>query len=633
MLTAFDFFLVTLTLLLGAFGLIRRRSLWKQGRDETRPGDWKGLSGYLFGQKRIVRKRGPGTAHLVLFWGLIIPLGIILLAQFDFALPRPVAQGISFILDLLGMALLAGTFWFLFRRLNDPDYPLSLKTALPLLLLLIIAITGFLAEGTRLRIVPGEDLWASPGGWLVSLGMPDSPLFLQLVIRFHLLTVLALIALAPFTSFRHLVAAPLNVYFRSRQGQGQFYPLSLEKGDLGAQRVQDFSWKQLLEAEACLACNRCQQHCPAFLAGKPLSPQKVIQKILGQMEQAVHQKKMDDPSGPPLLGQVISAEEIWSCTTCLACLEHCPVFIEPLRQIMDLRRYQVLGKGRLPQEARPAVRNLELFGDVQGQGRAYRSEWALNLGLSPMSAKDLPPEVLFWVGCYGSFHPRYQQVARALVEIMKAGQVRFGFLGKEEFCCGDPARRLGEEALFVDLARKNIQRLNHYSVEKIVTLCPHCLNTLKNEYPPLGGKFQVVHASELVKELMDQQRVRLKYPLRKKAAFHDPCYLGRANQQFQAPREILSAVPDIELQELPRNRENGFCCGGGGGHMWLHETSGRPINQLRAEEIIETGVELVGTACPYCLIMLEDGVHSQEEKPPPQVRDVIEIVAASLETN
>ncbi len=633
MLTVFDFFLVTLALLLGAFGFIRRRSLWRQGGAETRPGDWKGLIGYLVGQKRIVRKKGSGTAHLVLFWGVVIPLGIILLAQFDFSIPGPVAQLLSFFLDLLGIALLVGTFWFLFRRLNQPDYSLSFQTALPLLLLLIIAITGFLAEGTRLRIVPGGDLWASPLGWLVSLGMPDSPWFLQVVIRFHLLTVLILIALIPFTSLRHLAAAPLNVYFHSRQGPGQLYPLSLEKGDLGAQTVHDFSWKQLMDAEACVACNRCQQNCPAFLSGKPLSPQKVIQKILGQMEQAVHRKRAEDQSGPPLLAQDISEEEIWSCTTCLACIEQCPIFIQPLRQIMDLRRYQVLGRGLVPPEARPAIRNLELFGDVQGKGRAYRSEWAFNLGLSPMSARGLSPEVLFWVGCYGSFHPRYQKVARALVEIMKVGQVRFGFLEKEEFCCGDPARRLGEEALFAELARKNIQRLNHYPVKKIVTLCPHCLNTLKNEYPPLGGKFQVFHASELVKELIDRQRIKLKYPLRKKAVFHDPCYLGRANQQYQSPREILSAVPDIEVQELPRNRENGFCCGGGGGHMWLHETRGRPINQLRAEEIMVSGVELVGTACPYCLVMLEDGVLSQEKNPPPQVRDVIEIVAASLERN
>ena len=573
-------------------------------------------------------------AHLFLFWGFVIPLIAIILAQFNFSLPRPVAQLTSLFLDLLGAALLAGTLWFLFRRINHPDFPISWRTALPLVLLLIILVTGFLAEGTRLRIVPTIDSWASPFGWLVSCVVPDSPIFLQIIIRLHLMTVLALIALLPFISLRHLWAAPLNIYYRSRRDPGELYPLALEEGALGAERIQDFSWKQLLDAEACVSCNRCQQSCPAYLAGKPLSPQKVIQKIFGQMEALSHQKKGGADPDLPLLSQVISDEEIWACTTCMACLEQCPLFIQPLREIMDLRRFRVLGQGLLPKEARPVVRNLELFGDVQGKGMAYRSEWAMNLGLSPMSAtmsaNVLKPEVLFWVGCFGSFHPRTQVVARALVEIMKAGKVPFGFLEKEEFCCGDPARRLGEEALFNDLAKKNISRLRHYRVEKIVTLCPHCLNTLKNEYPRLGGKFQVLHAVELVRDLIMQKRIMLKYPLKKKVTLHDPCYLSRANQKVQSLRETLWAVPEITCQELPRNRENGLCCGGGGGHMWLHETTGRPINQLRSEEILNTGVDLVATACPYCLTMLEDGVRSQDSKTPPVIRDVIEIVAASL---
>lgn len=576
-----------------------------------------------------MRKKPSGPAHLFLFWGFVLPLIVIILAQFNFSMPRPVAQCISLFLDLLGAALLAGTLWFLFRRINHPDFPISFRTAIPLVLLLIILITGFLAEGTRIGIDPG-DFWTSPFGWLVSFGVPDSPFFLQIIIRLHLMTVLALIALVPFTSLRHLWAAPLNVYYRSQQDPGELYPLPLEKEALGAKRIHDFSWKQLLDAEACVSCNRCQQNCPAFLAGKPLSPQRVIQSIFTQMEAVAQSKKGWADPDLPLLNQAISDEEIWACTTCMACLEQCPVFIQPLREIMDLRRYRVLGQGRLPKEARPVIRNLELFGDVQGKGRAYRSDWAMNLSLSPMSAKGFKPEVLFWVGCFGAFHPRTQAVAKALVDIMQAGQVRFGFLEKEEFCCGDPARRLGEEALFNDLAQKNISRLQHYGVEKIVTLCPHCLNTLKNEYPRLGGEFQVLHAAELVRDLIMQKRIMLKYPLKKKVALHDPCYLSRANQKLQPLRETLWAVPDIVYQELPRNRENGLCCGGGGGHMWLHETVGRPINQLRAEEILNTGVELVATACPYCLTMLEDGVRSQAIKTPPVIQDVIEIVAASL---
>lgn len=624
MLTAFDFFIVTLSLLMCAFGLIRRFSFWKNGSEETRSGDLTGLLTYLFAHKRILKKKDSGLAHVFLFWGFIIPLLIIILAQFNFSFPRPIAQGLSFSLDLLGAALLGGTVWFLTRRLNHPDFPLSFRSAIPLVLLLIIVITGFLAEGTRLRIVPIHDVWTSPIGWLVSFGMPDSPVFLQLLIRLHLFLVLLLIALLPFTSLKHVIVAPINVYYHSRKDAGQLTPLVLEQGALGAGTVREFSWKQLLDAEACVSCLRCQQHCPAYLSGKPLSPKKVMQKILDQMEANSRKGAL------PLLSQVITEEEIWACTTCLACLEQCPVFIQPLREIMDLRRHLVLGQGLLPKEARPIIRNLELYGDVQGKGRSYRSEWALNQGITPLSAKGVTPEWLFWVGCFGSFHPRYQTVARALVEILKTGKVSFGFLGKEELCCGDPARRLGKEDLFLELVGKNIQLLQKYGIKKIVTLCPHCLNTLKNEYPQSGGHFQVLHATELVRDLIARNKITLKFPLKKKVALHDPCYLSRANQGLEPLRKVLRAIPGIGVQELPRNRENSLCCGGGGGHMWLHEESGRPINHLRSQEIIETGVDQIVTACPYCLTMVEDGVGSQNTPNPPQVRDVMEVIAASL---
>lgn len=620
MLTAFDSGLVILTFVICLWAMLRRYLLWKQGRPERLSGDLRGLIEYLLGHKRIMKRKGSGSVHLFLFWGVCLPLGTILLTQFPFSLPLLASQGLSLFLDFLGGALLVGTTWFLVRRVNHPDFPISFRSALPLMLLLMIVITGFLAEGTRLRIVPTQDVWPSPIGWMVSFGMPDSPFFLQLMIRLHLFMVLVLIALMPFTSLRHLWVAPINVYYRRRQDAGQMVPLSLEQGALGAEKVRDFSWKQLLEAEACVSCRRCQQHCPAYLSGKPLSPQKVMQKILGQMEKS---------QGRPL-GEVISKEEIWSCTTCLACLEQCPIFIQPLREIMDLRRYQVLGQGLLPKEARPVIRNLELYGDVQGKGRSYRSEWALHQGVRPLSAKGLTPEWLFWVGCFGSFHPRYQAVARALMEILKAGQVSFGFLGKEERCCGDPARRLGKEDLFLELAEKNIQVLENYGIKKIVTLCPHCQNTLKNEYPQSGGNFQILHATELLRDLIAQDKITLKYPLQKKVAFHDPCYLSRANQGPETIRRVLGTIPGMVYQELPRNRENSLCCGGGGGQMWLHHGSGRPLNHLRSQEIIETGVELLATACPYCLIMLEDGVGSQEIKTPPPVRDITEIIAASI---
>lgn len=389
---------------------------------------------------------------------------------------------------------------------------------------------------------------------------------------------------------------------------------------VGARRAQDLTWKQLLDAQACVSCGRCDDHCPALISGKPLSPRKVIRNIREQTE---------NPS-LALLEDEITPDEMWACTTCMACVEQCPVYVEPMDKLMEMRRYQVMGLGLLPGEARGMIRDLEIYGDVNGKGIAHKEDWALNLGVPHISDEGLDAEILLWVGCSGAFHPKNQAATRAMVRILKAGDVRFGILGKEEVCCGDAARRLGDEEMFLGLAMKNIASFNKYQIKKIVTLCPHGFNTLKNEYAALGGDFEIMHATEFVLRLIEQGRIRLKYPVTKKMVIHDPCYLGRANNIYDPLRHVTRSVPGVDLKELNRNREGAFCCGGGGGRMWLHENIGEKINNLRAREVSETGVELVGTACPYCLTMLEDGISSLEMEKPPKVMDIIEIVASSL---
>jgi Fe-S oxidoreductase len=329
---------------------------------------------------------------------------------------------------------------------------------------------------------------------------------------------------------------------------------------------------------------------------------------------------------------VLTADEIWACTNCMACVETCPVYVEPLDKIIDIRRHLVLGEGHLPHEARPMIRDLALYGDVQGKGAAHRADWAMHKDIPLMSdLGDDGAELLLWVGCSGAFHPRNQETTRAMARILKAAGIRFGILGKEEVCCGDPARRLGEETLFQSLAKKNMDAFARYGVKKIVTLCPHCLNTLKNEYPAVrGGRIEVVHSTELVSELIRDGRITLKYPVAGTMTIHDACFLGRYNEVYEAPREICRAVPGSAVRELPRNRENGFCCGGGGGRMWLHENIGENINLVRAKEIAETPVDLIGTACPYCLVMLDDGIKSLELEKTPKVADIIDIVADAL---
>ncbi|MBW1780851.1 MAG: 4Fe-4S dicluster domain-containing protein [Deltaproteobacteria bacterium] len=638
MFTAFDPLLIAAAFLIMLTGFGRRWSSWRRGREELCSGDLAGLLRYLLGHRRILRNRTNGAAHLMLFWGVAIPLLIVILAQFGFAMPHLLAGLLSLLLDLLGSAMLAGTLFFLVRRTRSTASGLPERTNFPLVVLLMILVTGFLASGARISIIHPGFSWSSPVGWLVSLVLPRSPLFMQFMIRIHFFLVLFFIAILPFTFMRHVAAGPLNVYYRKTGPRGEMKPASLEKGDIGAHSVSDFTWKQLLDAEACVSCGRCDESCPASISGKPLSPRKVMRDILIQMED-VSRRGTNPAQGPfPLLEDAITSDEIWACTTCMACVEQCPVFIEPMDKILDMRRYQVLGKGLLPTEARSMIRNLEIFGDVNGKGLAHREDWAINLGVPHISDNGLNAEILLWVGCSGAFHPRYQEATRAMVKILKAAEVRFGILGKEEHCCGDAARRLGNEPLFLDLAMKNMALFNKYQIKKIVTLCPHGYNTLKNEYPALGDRlpsgsetdFEVFHAVEFVLELIEQKRISLKYPVDKKMAIHDPCYLGRVNHIYEPLRAVSRSVPGVELMELERNRENAFCCGGGGGRMWLHESMGENINTLRAWEIRQSGVQLVGAACPFCLTMLEDGISGLEMETPPKVMDITEIVAASL---
>jgi Fe-S oxidoreductase/nitrate reductase gamma subunit len=638
LLTAFDILLISLALIIMWVGLSRRWSAWRMGRKEDRSGDWVGLFGYILGQKKILGDWKPGIAHLMVFWGFVVPLLIIIVAHFGFTIPLVSARILSLLTDILGIALLVGSLFFLARRVRSTAPVAPKRTVLPLILLLIILVTGFLAEGTRVRIVHPQFTWESPLGWVLSVGLPPSPILMQLMIRAHFFAVLFFIGALPFTFIRHLASAPLNALYRRKNPRGELQGVCFDEGPIGANTVRDFSWKQLLDAEACVSCGRCEEHCPASISGKPLSPRKVIQDILEQMESAARNSvKTIHPSIPPLESR-ITGDEIWSCTTCMACVEHCPVFIEPMDKIIDMRRYQVMGKGLLPVEARGMIRNLEIYGDVHGKGIAHREDWAFKRGVLPMNSKGLDPELLLWVGCSGAFHSRYQEVSRAMVDILKAAGIRFGILGKDELCCGDPARRLGEEGLFLDLARKNIHRLNTYQVKKIVTLCPHCFNTLKNEYPRIEGdprwgtraSIEVVHAAEYVMNLIEAGRISPKYPINGRIAIHDPCYLGRINHVYEPPRKIIKSLPEVRFKELQRHHENGFCCGGGGGRMWLHEHLGRRINSIRAEEVLGAGVDLVGTACPYCLMMLDDGIKALEKEKPPKVLDIVEIVASSI---
>ncbi|MFC1533613.1 heterodisulfide reductase-related iron-sulfur binding cluster [Thermodesulfobacteriota bacterium] len=620
MLTAFDPFLVTIAIVILSGGLARLCASWRKGREEERSGDLKGLFLYLLGHKRILKNGPRGWAHLLLFWGVLFPLIMGLLSLLGVPMPPIVARILSLVGDILGAALIAGLVFFLVKRFrsNAPEGPK--RIVLPSLVLLVICVSGFLAEGTRLHITDPAAQWAAPVGWLLAAFLPPSPLFMQIMIRVHLFAVLLFFCLLPFTFMRHLITGPLNVYYKRQAPKGAMNGMALEKGPVGLRHMEDLSWKQLLDAQACVSCGRCDEQCPALISGKPLSPQEVVQDIREQI----------DASSAPLLSETVTPDAMWACTTCGACVEACPVYVEPMAKIIEIRRDQVMGRGLLPSEATGMIRDLEIYGDVNAKGQAHREDWAVNLGVPHISEQGPEAEILLWVGCSGAFHPRYQKTLRAMVRILRAAGVCFGILGKEEHCCGDPARRLGDEERFLDLARKNISAFKKYGIRKILCLCPHGFNTLKNEYPTLGGVFEVIHAVQFVKGLISDRKITLKYPVGRRLTVHDPCYLGRINNIYEPLREICRSVPGIEIRELGRNRHNAFCCGGGGGRMWLHENPGQNINHLRAREVREAGVDLVGTACPYCLVMLEDGINSLEMEKPPKVMDLIEIVDCAL---
>lgn len=628
MLTVFDLLLFGVAVVVMLRGFHRRRSWVEWAKNDKTPGDWKALLGYLLNHRPILARRAAGLSHLALFWGTAFMVAIVVAAQFKPTLPRGVSNTLSLLSNGIGAAMLVGVVFFIVRRLRAGSQNGPRRAILPLGLLFVIVLTGFLSEGARLSIVPDENTWTSPVGWLFSLGLPDSPLLMQLMIRVHFFGVLLLAALLPFTAFRHIGAAAMNVFHASSREKGALRPLSLESGDLGAGRVTDLTWAQCLSVEACVSCGRCEEQCPAAVSGKTLSPRSVVQGILSQMESLDNGTL--DPRAAPTLEEAVPDRDIWSCTGCMACAAHCPVLVDPTNKIQDMRRYRTMKEGRLPTETRPMIRDLMVYGDVNGQGAARRMDWAFGQDVPVIAAGGTKRGVLIWVGCSGAFHPQYREAAVSLVKILKQADVSFGVLGKGENCCGDPARRLGEESLFLDLAEKNLSMLEACRVKTVVPLCPHCYHTLLHDYRGLGAGFTVIHAVDYVLGLVREKRIHLKYPLEKKAALHDPCYLGRANGLYDPIRDLLKSIPGVELSELPRNRDKAFCCGGGNGGMWLHEDSGDRINRIRAGEAAKAGIDLLCTACPYCLTMLQDGMGSLENGPRPAVVDLICLTADSL---
>jgi Fe-S oxidoreductase len=535
------------------------------------------------------------------------------------------------VLDLFGLFFVIGLGMAVWRRfvVRPARVDATARFAWVLALLFVINVSGFVMEACRLAVV--EPWWApwSPVGWalgrgLVAAGMtPGALRSLHLgTWLFHAVLALAFIAVIPFSYFVHLLTTPLNIFFSKLGPRGAIAPIeNIEEAEsLGVSKLEEFSWKRRLDFDACVECGRCQAACPAYMSGTALSPKQIIVKLKRHMH--------GDLPGP-IHGELIKADELWACTTCMACVQECPAFIDIVDTIIDLRRYLTLSEGALPSTAPQSLQNIQRAGNPWGLPAGERLAWAQGLDV-PLMEPDREVEYLYWVGCSASYDRRNQAIARSVVKILKAAGVSFGVM-PEERCHAEVGRRLGEEYLYQTVAQENVEAVKQYKFRKVITHCPHCFNTIKNEFPQFGGTYEVLHHSQVIEQLIADGRIKPTKALDKTLAFHDSCYLGRYNGIMEAPRNVAKAVPGLKVIELPRNRERGLCCGGGGGHMWMEVKAEKRVNLIRVEEALEAKVDMVGTGCPFCLAMVDLGRKVKGAEDTLAVKDVSELIAESLE--
>ena len=517
----------------------------------------------------------------------------------------------------------------------------------PMTMMVLVAITGLMLEGARINAAhPEFTEWAYVGRIIgrIEGGLGAGPTYHRWLWMVHVLLVYVLLGCFAFTKLRHLVLGPLNLFFRNLGPRGRLAPIKdFESAEtFGVSQVEQYTWKQLLDMSACLECGRCTINCPTVNTGKVLNPkflvieqrEHLLQKapILLAARAATANGTGGEAqawNGPDMITQVATEAAVWGCTSCGWCEEGCPVGIEHVQRIVDMRRYQVLMESKFPTEATSAFKGIENQGNPWGLAAEKRADWAQGLDIPELAEVENPADldVLYWVGCAGSYDERNQKVSRAFASLMKQAGVRFGILGKEETCTGDPARRLGNEYLYATVVQQNVETLNRYKPRRIVTQCPHCFHNLKNEYPDFGGDYNVMHEAEFFAELVRAGRLKPKEVLRARVTYHDPCYMARHNRQWDGAREALRAIPGAEVADVDQSKNRTFCCGAGGGCFWKEEHEGTRINQKRFDQLSEAKPECVAVGCPFCMTMIEDAVKSRSLEESVRVRDLAELMA------
>ena len=656
----------------------------------THPGrDAEVQASEVFGQRKLLKWSVPGVAHFLTFWGFIILVLTIIEAYGDlfsrtFAIPGIGHWAwVGFVEDLFAVAVLVGIATFAIIRLRTSPKREGRKSRfdgshtgaawLVLALIFLVIATLLIYRGAQINTGDfpyAHGAFASQivGHWLHPLGVGANKALETTFILLQLAVILGFGVFVTYSKHLHIAIAPLNVLFSRRpNGLGALQPmrsggkvLDFEEADpdtdiFGRGKIEDFTWKGMLDMATCTECGRCQSQCPAWITDKPLSPKMLILDLrdhafakapylLAGSDEA--REKLPDAvkaeAERPLVGNeaangVIDPDVLWSCTNCGACVEECPVDIEHIDHISDMRRHQVLIESAFPTEASSMLKNLENKGDPWGMGEARRLEWAEGLDFEvPVVDGAIGPDVeyLFWVGCAGALEDRARKTTRAIAELLHTAGVSFAVLGPAETCTGDPARRIGNEFVYSMLAEQNIATLNEVGARKIVASCPHCFNTLAKEYPQLGGNYEVIHHTQLLARLVEEGKLTPVTPVEEKITYHDPCFLGRHNRIFTAPREIMERVPGVQAQEMHRCKERGFCCGAGGARMWMEERIGKRINTERIDEALGTNPDTISTGCPYCLVMLGDAVSAKrssgEAAESLEVVDVAQILVRSV---
>ena len=659
-------FAIVLASALGAFTFSLRRmiALISIGKPENRMDHlWKRFKKMMLvaiGQTKLFREPIAGMMHAFIFWGFLVLLSSVLEAigeglipGFSFRFLGVLYQPLVFLQDIFAGLVVIGICIALYRRYIlrpkrlQGDWHAQIDATLILftIFLIMVSLLGQNAVRLQLGFIDEGRILSSAMSWiLASSDTSTNHLLFEIYWWVHVSLVLGFLNYLPYSKHAHVLTSVPNVFLTSLKPRGALTPINLEEEGIekyGATDVDDLTWKQLLDGFTCTECGRCTAACPANITGKLLSPKKIMtdlrhrtvekgKLLLNGDKKITYKEGGKNLLENTLLHHYITQEELFACTTCMSCIQECPVNNEHVPAIVDLRRSMVLMESNFPPEVQVVFKNLETNFSPWAFPASDRANWAEGMNIQQMSQSQ-DAEILFWVGCAGAFDARYTKVTQAFAKLMQKAGIKFAILGTEEKCTGDSARRIGNEYLAQMLMKDNIATLNNYNIKKIVTTCPHCFNMLKNEYPQFGGHYEVVHHTDFLAKLIKEGKLKVTKEEGATVTFHDSCYLGRYNDIYDQPRKILNVIPGVNTVEMKRTKSRGLCCGAGGGRMWMEEHEGKRVNVERTEEALAMKPNVIGTACPFCMTMLEDGVKDKEVTETVKVKDIAEILLAAVE--